>query len=96
VPGEENLMAYLTMPIQSISIKYFVMKARGVGHIVFEQLYRGSTGHHNGGLPHNSDCIWISIDPISAMWMGLVTAEDLGLPENTIAVLKLAMQDIIS
>jgi hypothetical protein len=41
------------------------------------------------------DVVHIFIDPISAVWMGLVTLEEIGLSEQTLAVLKLAMQDVL-
>jgi hypothetical protein len=34
------------------------------------------------------------IDPISAVWLGLVDVETLGLSEQTLAVLKLTMEDV--
>jgi hypothetical protein len=34
------------------------------------------------------------IDPISAVWLGLVGVETLGLSEQTLAVLKLTMEDV--
>jgi hypothetical protein len=54
--------------------------------------------HHSslrGLMQYKNNWQFHFIDPISAVWMGIVTVEDLGLSEQTLAVLKLAMQDVI-
>jgi hypothetical protein len=47
------------------------------------------TSVHN--IP-TSNQIPLFIDPISAVWLGLVTLEELGLDQHTLATLKLAFQ----
>lgn len=79
---------------------YFCVALRSGRLKVFEEIgfnYRSRTASYEVSSLGNlsSGAIYQFIDPISAVWMGLVTVEELGLSEQTLAVLKLAMQDVI-
>lgn len=78
-----------------VNVKYAVMTRQKTA-LVFEGMYSGAPYTIVTGIPVTGiNEIYQFIDPLSAIWMGLVTPEDLGLTQNTIAVLKLAMDDLL-
>lgn len=78
-----------------VHVKYAVV-TRKKTYLVFDGVYPGAPHQEVTGVPASGiNEIYQFIDPLSAMWLGLVKPEALGLTQNTIAVLKLAMDDLI-
>lgn len=79
----------------SVTIKYVVAVIGG--HYVFMDPYPGSPrsfspGYYVATQPHE---LIQFIDPISAVWMGLLKLEELKLSDQTLAVLKLTMEEAV-
>lgn len=80
-----------------LETKYIVV-ARNQKFFVFDTVFPGGNNNRmeTAWVPTaNGNQVYQFIDPLSALWMGLVTVKDLGLSENTVAVLKLAMDDLL-
>lgn len=100
-------MTYMSFPVSpppqpiqqpasvSMNVKYIVV-VKG-GFFTFTDPYPGtprsfSPGYYVATQPHE---LIQFIDPISAVWMGLLKLEELKLSDQTLAVLKLTMEEAV-